>query len=556
MKNIHLYLIVSTFILASCGGGGGGGGDSAPPAPIYPSVSFQSGLSVDGGTEITVTPNISDPQSRITSRQWELSISGGKEFEYSSTNTSVTFTAPKNQTDQTVTITFSYTYRQDGTTATTGSGTATGQVTMKAVVPDTPANFAGNGLSQSANFSWDVSDGTASYYVYYSSDNSVTTSDPFVEIEGEDRNSTFLVRIPNDITEYWAISAVNSAGESQLSSSIEITTKSPDVEFTNQPNTGSFDLTKIDEWGNELDDSANDWSCVKDNVTGLMWEVKKDTNRTFGDDGLRDLDDRFAYYDSTNVVNGSNDFGDKNVSGTDCIFAVENSDYNCNTEDFFKSLNSQPEGEHFCGRADWRLPSVKEFIQLLDLTEQSPNFPDSYFDGSNNINGAYESYWTSNQVDEPAPSDQFAITFNEDNGVTQFKSKTEELHIVSVVGEDNETNQSPGFIVECTEWNSGSSSNGTSSNEYTIEDANEFAINKANQTGEDWRLSTLKELAHYVDDLPKDSVLLSATESAQGQVYDNWAFKVVDNPSYYEVKGQIRIFDLWYGTNNICLTKY
>ena len=81
---------------------------------------------------------------------------------------------------------------------------------MKAVVPDTPANFAGNGLSKSANFSWDVSDGTASYYVYYSSDNSVTTSDPYVEIEGEESNSTFLVRIPNDITEYWAISAVNS----------------------------------------------------------------------------------------------------------------------------------------------------------------------------------------------------------------------------------------------------------------------------------------------------------------------------------------------------------
>ncbi len=551
MKKLTLFILTSAFILTSCGGGGGG--DSAP-APIYPSVSFSSGLSVDGGTAITVTPNISDPQSRITSRQWELSTSGGKEFGYSTTNTSVTFTAPKNQTDQTVTITFSYTYRLDGTTVTTGSGTATGQVTMKAVIPDTPANFAGNGLSQSANFSWDVSDGTASYYVYYSSDNSVTTSDPFVEIEGEDSSSTFLVRIPNDITEYWAISAVNSAGESQLSSSIEITTKSPDVEFTNQPNTGSFDLTKVDEWGNELDDSANDWSCVKDNVTGLMWEVKLDANRTFGDDGLRDLDDRFAYYDSTNVINGSNDFGDKNQSGTDCIFAIDNSDYNCNTEDFFKALNSKPAGEHFCGRADWRLPSVKEFIQLLDLTEASPNFPDSYFDGTNNINGAEETYWTSNQVDEPAPSDQFAVTFNRDNGITEYKSKTEELHIVSVVGEDNETNLTPDFIVECTEWDV--SDGGWRPYEYTIEEANEFAINKANQTGEDWRLSTLKELAHYVDDLPKDSVLLSATESGDGQVYDNWVLKVVENPSTGEVKGQRRIFDLWYGTYNICLSKY
>ena len=50
MKKLSLYILTSTFILASCGGGGGGGGDLAPPAPIYPSVSFQSGLSVDGGT--------------------------------------------------------------------------------------------------------------------------------------------------------------------------------------------------------------------------------------------------------------------------------------------------------------------------------------------------------------------------------------------------------------------------------------------------------------------------------------------------------------------------
>tara|TARA_B100000575_G_C23138836_1_gene662269 strand:+ start:234 stop:4397 length:4164 start_codon:yes stop_codon:yes gene_type:complete len=36
MKNFHLYLIVSTFILASCGGGGGGGGGSAPTTPTTP----------------------------------------------------------------------------------------------------------------------------------------------------------------------------------------------------------------------------------------------------------------------------------------------------------------------------------------------------------------------------------------------------------------------------------------------------------------------------------------------------------------------------------------
>ena len=554
MKKLSLYILTSTFILASCGGGGGGGGGSAPPAPIYPSVSFQSGLSVDGGTEITVAPNIRDPQSRITSREWSLSISGGKDFEYSTTNTSVTFTAPKNQTDQTVTITFSYTYRQDGTTPTTGSGSATGQVTMKAVVPDTPANFAGNGLSQSANFSWDVSDGTASYYVYYSSDNSVTTSDPFVEIEGEDRNSTFLVRIPNDSTEYWAISAVNSAGESQLSSSIEITTKSPDVEFTNQPNTGSFDLTKIDEWGNELDDSANDWSCIKDNVTGLMWEVKKDTNRTFGDDGLRDLDDKYSFYDSTNVVNGSNDFGDKNVDGTDCVFAIENIDYNCNTEDFFKALNSQPEGEHFCGRDDWRLPTLTEVIQLVDFDEFHYKLSTDYFTGTNNIIGAYETYWTANQEENgDSPTEQFIVTFDTDNGISDSASKTQEFHVLSVSGSDEEQNDPVNFTVQCFEHDNPGQ---WRPYEYGITDAKELAAAKSNNTGEDWRVSKMKELIHFIDDIPRDSSILTSSQTPNGNVYDYYSVRIAGDSAQYSKKGQIGIGDSYLGTYHICLSKY
>jgi len=33
-------------------------------------------------------------------------------------------------------------------------------------------------------------------------------------------------------------------------------------------------FTKLDEHGNELPDSAKTWAMVKDNNTGLIWEVK------------------------------------------------------------------------------------------------------------------------------------------------------------------------------------------------------------------------------------------------------------------------------------------
>tara|TARA_B100001029_G_C15058111_1_gene456028 strand:+ start:150 stop:1826 length:1677 start_codon:yes stop_codon:yes gene_type:complete len=558
MRIKKILFLTLTFFIFSCGGGGGG--SSEPPAPIFPSISLPSGLTVDGGAEITVAATISDPQGRLLSRSWTIEISGGKDFDFTSTNSSVTFKAPKNQEDQTATIKLSYTYRGEipsgGTTAPTLSREISAQVQMKAVIPDTPTNFDGvSGMSQSSDFSWDISDGTATYRLYYSSSSSLTNSDSFVEIEGESRNASFIVRIPNNTIEYWAISAVNSAGESALSSpSVEITTVEPASEITNQPNTSNFNLTKMDEWGNELSENASEWSCVKDEVTGLIWEVKKDTNRTFGDDGLRDLDDKYAFYDSTNVINGFNDFGDKNVSGTDCFFAVDGStDYNCNTEDFFKSLNSQPSGEHFCGKTNWRLPTPKEVIQLLDLNEASPNFPEDYFDGSNNIIGAEETYWTSDQVDEAAPSDQFVVTFNRDNGITEYASKTKELAIVSVSGVDSEQNQEVNFSVECFEWNQESN---WRPYEYMITDAKEFAANKANQTGDDWRLASIKELIHFADNMPKGSNILSSSKTPSSQVYDDWALKIIENDDYSEKKGQIKIRDALYGTYHICLSKY
>lgn len=42
----------------------------------------------------------------------------------------------------------------------------------------------------------------------------------------------------------------------------------------------SFNFTKLDASGADLPASASNWSCVRDNVTGLIWEVKTDANKT------------------------------------------------------------------------------------------------------------------------------------------------------------------------------------------------------------------------------------------------------------------------------------
>ncbi|MBT7307336.1 MAG: hypothetical protein HN842_03915 [Gammaproteobacteria bacterium] len=46
---------------------------------------------------------------------------------------------------------------------------------------------------------------------------------------------------------------------------------------------------KVDVNGNELADSATEWSCVYDDVTQLLWEKKTD------DEGIHDKDNTYRW---------------------------------------------------------------------------------------------------------------------------------------------------------------------------------------------------------------------------------------------------------------------
>ena len=552
MKNL-LLLVTSLVFITSCGGGGG----SSPPAPVFPSISLPSGQSVDGGESITVSATVSDSQSRISSKSWEVTTTG-KAFDFSTNGNSITFTAPKNYQDETASITYKYTYNSGTTSAPVSTSTSQStSVTLKAVIPDVPSNFTYETGSQSANVFWTASEGANKYTFYYSETSStVTQSDSFFEIEGNERDSVRIIEIPNDVESSYAVTASNAAGESGLSETLTFTTTGPAAEFTNQPNVNSFNLTKFDVYGNE---TTSDWSCVQDNTTGLMWEVKKDTNRTIGDEGLQDLDDLYTYYDSTNVINGVNDFGDKNAQSLDCSFISESSNTkSCNTEDFLSAMNTGKEiGEAFCGRYNWRIPSIHEVVQLLDLSESPVKFPDDYFTGSNRNIGGDEKFWVKEQPNESAPSGQYAVDFNSGDGISILLSKTEAINVRAVSSDDNIANSDVNFSIECFEHNV---TGQFREYEYSDKDIKEFVANKVNQTGEDWRWASVKELAHFSSQLPVGSRLLTSTTTPSTSVYDNWAYEV-RGTDYYDSKrvGQIVLSvppSSYGGTYHMCLSKY
>lgn len=132
------------------------------------------------------------------------------------------------------------------------------------------------------------------------------------------------------------------------------------------PKTGAgskgFDFTKIANDGSALPASATSWRCVRDNLTGLLWEVKTD------DGGLQDKDWTYTWYNPDSTKNGGN-AGVQN--GGSCTGSA------CDTYAYVQAVNAQG----LCGYWDWRLPKKRELQGLVDygIPSPGPTIDTAYF---------------------------------------------------------------------------------------------------------------------------------------------------------------------------------
>jgi len=106
--------------------------------------------------------------------------------------------------------------------------------------------------------------------------------------------------------------------------------------------------TKLDEKGNELPDDAETWVMVRDNVTGLIWEVKSAKDDVKNYSNPHDADNVYTWYDSNPETNGG--------------WAETPRDYTV-TQDFIAALNDAS----FDGGSDWRLPDLHELYSIIFL---------------------------------------------------------------------------------------------------------------------------------------------------------------------------------------------
>jgi hypothetical protein len=140
-----------------------------------------------------------------------------------------------------------------------------------------------------------------------------------------------------------------------------------------------FSFTKLGASGQVLRATATAWNCVRDNVTGLVWEKKPVGDGTQGNQGLHDADDTYSWY-SADAAN-NNGFAGYPNQGSACYgYNSAQAKTWCNTEAYVKRVNAAG----WCGAKDWRMPTRQELRGLVDLSIPSPGptidagyFPDT-----------------------------------------------------------------------------------------------------------------------------------------------------------------------------------
>ncbi|TAG48816.1 MAG: DUF1566 domain-containing protein [Betaproteobacteria bacterium] len=169
--------------------------------------------------------------------------------------------------------------------------------------------------------------------------------------------------------------------------------------------TNGFDFTKVCNSGQNADSGScpanpttpgygtNEWGCTKDNVTGLLWEVKTTT-------GLRSMNHSYTWFKT-----GSPDGNNGTASGGTCAAAGR-----CDTEKYTQDVNAQTTA--LCNVRDWRMPTVKELEGIADLGRFNPAIDPTYFP-----NTLSSSVWSGSPY---APNSSYAWFVGFDGGYADF----------------------------------------------------------------------------------------------------------------------------------------
>ena len=177
-----------------------------------------------------------------------------------------------------------------------------------------------------------------------------------------------------------------------------------------------FDYTKIANNGGALDPGAllgaapTDWACTRDNITGLIWEIK-----TSGPGSVRFSGHTYTWYNTDEATNG----GFEGYRGGGTCAGTLNGNF-CNTLAYTTAVNA----DALCSYRDWRLPTLRELRTLVNADGSIPAV-----DASNFPNASPTPFWTA----APQASDvsnAWNVDFADGESNVEDKSRSNNVRLV------------------------------------------------------------------------------------------------------------------------------
>jgi PKD repeat protein len=260
-----------------------------------------------------------------------------------------------------------------------------------------------------------------------------------------------------------------------------------------------FSFTKIGASGETLPANAPQWNCVKDNVTGLMWEVK---NGIAGD--LHNRSATFTNYDSTSAAQ----------LATGGIPTQADIDAATNSIGFRNAVNTAG----WCGATDWRLPDPSELQSYIDFGSATSggfvegtvanNAATSYITSSGSRAGAADHWIFRNQGDALASrATPAAVQLVRGSPTNTAAARYEILAATPDVVYDTKTGLEWRRCVEGTSLTTSTSGAlECSGNPTALTQEAALALART-QGGQGWRLPNIKEAFSIIDRTAANSVI-------------------------------------------------
>ena len=468
-NHIKLALIALTAItVAACGGGSDGGSDpvvNTAPAFSDSSVSIEV---AENTTGVIYTAEATDAQGNTIT----YSLSGGDDpdqFSIGTNNGEVQFQDPpdyENPSDKDTNNVYEVQISASDSSASnsmTLTVTVTDDPSEETTSVPLPTDFAATAGDTQVTLTWTPAD-NITYTIYRSSDSACEPTVANISTncsagaEFANKSSGFVdTGLINGTTYYYWIEATLNEITQRSANPISATLPTGTLNDTginwdgNYSSGNNTDCTSSNisapqdcHQGRDADSSTNDdsdghagfsftrlnadgseyagtgvyaddpWSCVQDNVTGLIWEVKTD------DDGLHDKGDKYNWYNTDSATNGGED-GYADDDGNIC-YGYDSSDAStyCNTQAFTARVNAVG----LCGAFDWRLPSKEELRSIVDYSRYNPSIDTDYFP-----NTVSSWFWSSSPY-AGYSLNAWDVYFNDGYGYYDNRSNSEYVRLV------------------------------------------------------------------------------------------------------------------------------